>query len=145
MVYEFTTELGAEVLMPRWELIRPKIAQAFADPRLAKEAARISVQNGTTTGGMGRKVHDLLLTRGFFIPDLSSASNQGENPATYIVDFTNGKKLHTLEQLTAALDIDMVDVREGFPNEAPVANSDGEPVDILVVVGDDWIDKEVSR
>lgn len=137
-------ESGAQVLMPRWELIRPKIAQAFADPQLAKEGARLSVQNGTTTGGIGRKVNDLLVAEGFFIPDLSAAADQGMYPTTVITDYTNGKKAHTLEKLTDVLGIDPVDVREGLPDEAPRANSDGEPVDILVVAGDDWIDKSVS-
>jgi len=26
---------GADVLVPNWDLIRPKITQAFADPKLA--------------------------------------------------------------------------------------------------------------
>ncbi len=142
MVYEYTIpETGAQVLMPRWELIRPKISQAFADPKLAKEAARLSVQNGTTTGGIGRKVHDVLVAKGFFIPDLSAPLDQGKYPTTVIIDYTNGKKPHTLEALTVALGIDLVDVREGHPDEAPIANSDSEPVDILVVAGDDWIAK----
>ncbi len=144
MVYEYTIpDTRAQVLMPRWELIRPKIAQAFADPRLSKEAARLSVQNGTTTGGIGRKLHDVLVARGFFIPDLSAPKDQGSYPTTVIIDFTNGKKLHTLEALETALGIDPVDVREGLPDEVPLANSDGLPVDILVVAGDDWIDKKV--
>jgi polyisoprenyl-teichoic acid--peptidoglycan teichoic acid transferase len=145
MVYEYTIpETGAQVLMPRWELIRPKIAQAFADPKLAKEAARLSVQNGTTTGGIGKKLHDVLIAKGFFIPDLSAPPDQGSYPTTVIIDYTGGKKPHTLEALTTALGIDPVDVREGLPDEAPKANSDGKPVDILVVAGDDWIDKEVT-
>jgi hypothetical protein len=141
MVYEFITVGGAQVLMPRWELIRPKISQAFADQRLAKEAARLSVKNGTTTGGIGRKVHDMLVARGLFIPDLSSAADQGKYPTTVIIDYTNGKKPDTIEALTRALGIDPADVREGFAYEAPIANSDGEPVDILVVAGDDQIPK----
>ncbi|MEO6458307.1 MAG: LCP family protein [Chloroflexia bacterium] len=132
---------GAQVLMPRWELIRPKIVQAFADPQLAKEGARLSVKNGTITGGIGRKVNDLLVAKGFFVPDLSAASDQGSYPTTVIIDYTKGKKVRTLEALTDALRIDLVDVREGLPDEAPIANSDGKPVDILVIAGDDWINK----
>ena len=44
---------GADVLLPRWDVIRPKIQQAFANPQLAKEDAHLSVQNGTTIAGNG--------------------------------------------------------------------------------------------
>ncbi len=130
---------GADVLMPRWDVIRPKVAQAFADPMLAKEAARISVQNGTLTSGMGRKVYDLLVAQGFFVPDLSAPLDQGSHPVTTVTDFTNGQRPRTVEALAKTLGIDPKDVQVGDPSQAPIATDDGQPVDILVMVGDDRV------
>ena len=129
----------ADVLVPNWEIIRPMIAQAFADPRLAKEAARISVQNGTNTGGIGKKVRDVLVERGFSVPDLRSVDNPGEFPVTEITDYTGGQKPRTIEALLEQLDLSEAGVKQGDPEEAPVAQTDGEPVDIVVIAGDDRI------
>lgn len=130
---------GADVLIPNWDLIRPKVAQAFADPKLSKEAARISVQNGTTTSGVGRKVYDILVPKGFFIPDLSSAPNQGTYPLTTIVDYTGGKKPLTIQALTKDLGLSISQVKSGNPQDAPLAANDNKPVDIVVIAGDDRI------
>jgi LCP family protein required for cell wall assembly len=131
---------GADVLLPDWDCIRPKVAQALSDPRLSKEAARLSVKNGTQTSGVARKVYDKLLPKGFLIPDLSSAENQGQHPVTTITDYTGGQKPRTIEVLAEELDIDPANILQADPAEAPIANSDGKPVDILVLVGDDKIE-----
>jgi hypothetical protein len=130
---------GADVLVPNWEIIRPLIAQAFADPRLAKEGARLSVQNGTSTGGVGKKVRDVLVERGFNVPDLRSVDNPGEYPTTQIVDYTGRKKPRTIEALLKELGLEQSDVKQGDPTKAPVAQTDGKPVDIMIIVGDDKI------
>jgi polyisoprenyl-teichoic acid--peptidoglycan teichoic acid transferase len=130
---------GADVLLPDWECIRPKVAQAFADPRLAKESAHLGVLNGTTTGGIARKVSDLLSAKGFNVTHLASATNQGEYPRTVITDYSGGTKPRTLEALTKALGVPLSAVQKGNGEDAPIGNLDGEPVDILVVAGDDRI------
>jgi LCP family protein required for cell wall assembly len=130
---------GADVLVPNWEIIRPLIAQAFADPRLAREEARISVQNGTNTGGIGKNVRDVLAEKGFNVADLRSVDNPGEYPTTEITDFTGGQKPRTIEALLEALDLTEADVKQGDPADAPVAQTDGEPVDIMIIAGDDKI------
>ncbi len=132
---------GADVLIPNWDQIRPLISQAFADPALAKEAARLSVQNGTSVGGIGKKVRDLLVAQGFFVPDLSSrpGEEQGTYPVSTITDYTGGKKPRTIQALCSALDIDCTKVKQGDPADAPIAQTDGKPVDIMVIAGDDKI------
>jgi LCP family protein required for cell wall assembly len=130
---------GADVLVPNWEIIRPLISQAFADPRLAKEAARISVQNGTNTGGIGKKVRDVLVEKGFNVPDLRSVDNPGEYPATEITDYTGGQKPRTIEALLKELDLTQADVKQGDLEDAPVSQTDGKPVDIMIIAGDDMI------
>ncbi|MGA7731431.1 MAG: LCP family protein [Chloroflexia bacterium] len=141
MVTETILDNGADVLIPNWDVIRPLVSQAFADPRLAKEAARISVQNGTETGGIGKKVYDQLVAEGFFVPDLRSVPGeaQGTHPVTTITDYTGGQKPRTLEALCNTLEIDCSQVKQGDPTTAPVAQTDGLPVDIMVIAGDDKI------
>ncbi len=130
---------GADVLVPNWDLIRPKITQAFANPKLAKEAARISVQNGTKTSGLAKTLSDLLTQKGFFIPDLRSVdpSQAGTYQHTIIIDYSGGQKPVTIDALTKDLGIDLSAVQQGKPSEAPVASTDNKPVDIAVIVGDD--------
>jgi hypothetical protein len=125
--------------LPNWDLIKPKIAQAFSDPRLSKEAARLSVQNGTTVGGIGKKVRDQLVSKGFFVPDLRSTDDQGTHPVTTITDYSGGTKPHTIEALVKELDLKATDVIQGDPAEAPTAQTDGAPVDIMVIAGDDQL------
>ncbi len=141
MVTETILNDGADVLMPNWDVIRPKVQQAFANPRLAKENARLSVQNGTTTSGEARKVSDLLVSKGFVVADLSSAQDQGNHPITTITDYTSGQKPQTVQALSEALGIPVSSVERADPSTAPSAKSDGKPVDILVMVGDDRVKK----
>lgn len=131
---------GADVLVPNWELIRTKIAQVFADPQLSKEAARLSVQNGTATDGTGRKVRDQLAAKGIYVADLSVAQNRGGYPLTAITDYTGGQKPRTIEAITTSLGIPAANVKQAQPSNAPMG-SDGQPVDILVVAGDDQVSK----
>jgi polyisoprenyl-teichoic acid--peptidoglycan teichoic acid transferase len=139
MVRQTILPNGADVLLPNWDLIKPKIAQAFSDPRLSKEAARLSVQNGTTVGGIGKKVRDQLVSKGFFVPDLRSTDDQGTHPVTTITDYSGGTKPHTIEALVKELDLKATDVIQGDPAEAPTAQTDGAPVDIMVIAGDDQL------
>lgn len=138
MIRETTLPSGASVLMPRWEVIRPAITRAFSDPRLGQEAARLSVKNGTWTVGVGRKVRDELAEIGVYVADLSNAPDRGKHPTTTVTDYTGGQKPHTLEAVTTLLGISLDDVRKAPTGEAPLGE-DGEPVDILVVAGDDRI------
>lgn len=140
MINETILPDGADVLVPRWEIIRPKIAELFADPLIGQEAARLSVLNGTTTNGAGRKVRDALAVKGLYIANLDVAPDQGSHPTTTITDYTGGAKPHTIETLTTSLGIPASSVKQAPPKDAPTA-SDGSPVDILLIVGDDQISK----
>jgi LCP family protein required for cell wall assembly len=128
---------GADVLMPNWSLIRPKVVQMFGDQKLAKEAARISVLNGTEVGGVARKTSDLLIAKGLSVVDVASAPDAGSHPVTTITDYSAGTKPNTIAALAKELGVAPGKVIEGDPADAPVATQDGEAVDIVVVVGDD--------
>lgn len=146
MVEQTILDSGADVLMPIWERIRPKVKQCFSDPRLANENARLSVQNGTTVGGTARVVSELLAEKGLNVADLSSAPDQGQHPRTTITDYTGGQKPHTIEVIKRELGLTDTAVLHADPEEAPIAvNLDGEPVDILVMVGDDRLNAPPAR
>lgn len=146
MVEQTILDSGADVLMPIWERIRPRIKQCFSDPQLVNENARLSVQNGTTVGGTGSIVSELLADKGLNVVDLSSAIDQGEHPRTTITDYTGGQKPHTIALIQKELGLPGTAVLKGDPAEAPLANNtDGKPVDILVMVGDDRLNKQPSR
>ncbi|HEX8599343.1 MAG TPA: LCP family protein [Chloroflexia bacterium] len=142
MVEQTILASGADVLMPIWERIRPRVKQCFSDPRLVNENARLSVQNGTTVGGTARIVSELLGEKGLNVADLSSAVDQGQHPRTTITDYTGGQKPHTLEVIKQTLGLTDASVVRGDPADAPIAvNLDGLPVDILVMVGDDRLNQ----
>jgi hypothetical protein len=128
------------VLIPRWDLIRPAITQAFSDPRLGEEAARLSVKNGTWTAGLAREVRDELAELGVYVADLSNAEDRGQHPVTTVTDFTGGQMPHTLETVVTLLGMSPNDVKAAPVSQAPVA-ADGSPVDILIIVGDDRIEE----
>lgn len=146
MVEQTILDSGADVLMPIWERIRPRVKQCFSDPRLVNENARLSVQNGTTTSGTARIVSELLAEKGLNVADLSSAADQGQHPRTTITDYTGGQKPHTIEVIKQELGLADTAVLQGDPADAPIAtNFDGMPVDILVMVGDDRLNRQPAR
>jgi LCP family protein required for cell wall assembly len=138
MIHETILPSGANVLMPRWEFIRPAVTQAFSNPRLGEEAARLSVKNGTWTAGVARKVRDELAQLGIYVADVSNAADRGKHPATTVTDFTGGTKPHTVEAITTLLAMSPGRVQEAPATQAPVA-ADGKPVDFLIIVGDDRV------
>jgi hypothetical protein len=146
MVEQTILDNGADVLMPIWERIRPRVKQCFSDPKLVNENARLSVQNGTTVGGTARNASELLVAKGLNVVDLSSAPDQGQHPRTTITDYTGGQKPHTIEVIQKELGLADTAVLKGDPADAPIAQTtDGKPVDILVMVGDDRLNQQPAR
>jgi LCP family protein required for cell wall assembly len=139
-VYETILDSGAQVLMPDWSCINPKVKQLFANQGLVKEAARIMVQNGTTTNGIGSRLRETLEKDDTFaIHDVTPAPDQGEHPVTTITDYSGGTKPHTISALATSLGIDPSDVKTGRPADAPISPTDDKPIDILVIAGDDRV------
>jgi hypothetical protein len=128
---------GADVLVADWPRLRPALQRAFADPRLAAENARISVQNGTTTSGVARTLGDLITKDGFEVVDLVSAENQGSYPRSVIIDYTGGTKPRTVERLASILGLSSADVKTEPASSAPRAQGDAKPIDIVIIAGDD--------
>jgi LytR cell envelope-related transcriptional attenuator len=130
---------GADVLVPKWDVIRPRIAQAFANPDIRGESARVSVQNGTTTNGAAVPIQNDIAARGIYVADLSYSPDRGSHPTTTITDYTGGQKPHTIETLARVLGISPADVKQAPASKAPISSTDSKPVDILVTVGDDKV------
>jgi len=137
LVNPFITAAGADVLLPDWTQIRPKITKLFGDPKITAEGARISILNGTTVGGVARKTSDTLTGRGLPVVNIASVDDPGNYPITTITDYSGGAMPNTIAALSNALGIDPKKVLKGNPVDAPLAASDGEPVDIQVIMGDD--------
>jgi LCP family protein required for cell wall assembly len=142
MVSDVRLPDGRQVLLPDWSVIRPLVALAFSDPLLVKEAARISVQNGTTLGGAGRQVYDELVPLGFDVVELGTrpAQERGTYPLTTITDYTNGRKPRTIRVLCDTLGLDCSQVRRSDPAGAPAAPADGLPIDIMIIAGEDRLE-----
>ena len=151
MVYEYTIPgSGAQVLMPDWNLIKPKVAELFADPNIAREKARVLVLNGTTTNGLAGNARDKLVLEGVPVSAIASAPNQGSHLATTVTDYTGGAKPRTLEAVLKHLGLPDSAVEDGGDDPEWVIAANGnplrvtqgvptgsEPVDIVVTIGSD--------
>jgi polyisoprenyl-teichoic acid--peptidoglycan teichoic acid transferase len=152
MVYEFTTVTGASVLMPNWNLIRPKIAELFSDPKIGREKANVLVLNGTTVNGMAARTQTGLRDRGVPVAAIGSAPNQGSYQTTTVTDYTGGTKPETIKAILAELGLDEDSVVDGGTtpdwvlgaNSTPVrvtglVPADATPLDIVVTLGNDRV------
>jgi LCP family protein required for cell wall assembly len=151
MLYEQILASGAQVLMPDWSLIRPKVAELFADPKVSREKPTILVLNGTFTNGMAANAQATLMESGVPVAAVASAPDQGSYGTTVVTDYTGGEKPETLEAILNTLDLDESTVAEGAApewvissNGQPVrivrrAPTDSTPVDFVVTIGNDKV------
>ncbi|MGQ9681460.1 MAG: LCP family protein [Anaerolineae bacterium] len=139
MVISWKTPSGAEVLVPKREQIRVLVSELFPPSapqvslgplgdrdKLAKEAARIEIQNGTETAGLASRASTELRSLGYNVVRYGNA-DRFDYANTMIIYYSD--KQYTLESLKAQLkvDDDMV-MREDSPK--------GD-VDIRVILGAD--------
>lgn len=112
------------ILVPKWDQIRPMVAELFADPRFKAEHATLIVQNGTLRDGLGATVGEALRRRGYDVQNISQAT-QSDYRETLIFDHS-GKK-YTIERLADLLGVPSRNIR----------SSSGGNSDITVVLGAD--------
>jgi LCP family protein required for cell wall assembly len=147
---EFTvrriTPTGADVVLPIRERIRPVVDEMFrstpvvaavpvtttvnhvAEPnRLAADAAKVSILNGTTQEGLAVKAADYLKKQGYNVT-APGDSGRTDYARTVIVDYTG--KTYTLGLLATQLKVPISDIRH-----SPSPQSD---VDIRVILGADF-------
>lgn len=154
-VYGYRREDGAAVQLPKWDLIQPAVAELFTAPvvaaaptatpapptptptvspaqiqalqDLAREGARIAVQNGTAQPNYAAQVAAMLMEQGYQVVEFGDA-DRVDYANTVIVDYT-GKTL-TLDRL-----VDIFGVTQPNVRHSPNLRS---RIDIRVIVGQDF-------
>jgi polyisoprenyl-teichoic acid--peptidoglycan teichoic acid transferase len=156
MVYGYRRADGAAVQLPKWDLINPVVADLFSAPptvvaptptpapptptatlapvqieelqTLAREGARIAVQNGTSEPNFAARVAAALMKEGYQVVEFGDAERL-DYANTVIVDYTG--KNYTLEQLVHKFQVTPENVRHS-PNLR-------SQVDVRIIVGQDWL------
>lgn len=138
-----TSPDGLSILKPVPDKIRMKRDEVFAtggpmapvvvsgDPvaLMKAEKARVVIQNGTGTVGLAERTKDYLVKLGVNVVDNSNASQR--TTATTIYDYTG--KPNTVSYLVKQLNIRSDRIFNRLdPNSK---------IDVLVVLGDDWVSK----
>ncbi len=130
---------GADVLMPKLDVIQPAVATFFSpiestptpppDPvreQLASEQAAIAVLNGTNRPELGEQVATWLAQQGFHVVGYAPA-DRTDYAQTQIIDYTG--KTFTVRQLADMLAIADENIRPGA--------SAGQGIDIQLILGAD--------
>ncbi len=139
MVIGWKTPQGWEVLVPQRESIRTLVDELFPSPTpqvplgplgevdsLAKEAARVEIQNGTETAGLASRVSTNLRSQGYNIVGYGNA-DRFDYHETIILCYV--EKRYTLASLQEELGVpDTHVVRQTIPNPE---------VDLRVILGTD--------
>jgi hypothetical protein len=155
LVYGHRTESGAAVQLPVWDKINPIVAdllsaplvvqptatpapptptpttspaQTLAKEELAREGARIAVQNGTSQPNFAARVAAQLMQEGFQVVEFGDADRL-DYGQTVIMDYTG--KSFTLQLLVALFGVTPENVRR--------SSNVMSPVDIRIIVGEDFV------
>ncbi len=124
----YTTPEGAEVLLPRMELIRPLVRAMTDRPGVLKERATIRVENGTEVQGLASRWARTLQEAGFIVSGTAQASDPNPGP-TFISD--SGDHPLTVAALKEIFGTEEVKLSDGASGGA----------DIVVVLGQDAVRK----
>jgi len=155
LVYGYKRADGAAVQLPKWDLIDPVVAdlltsavivtEATPTPEpppptptlapieiaelqeLAREGARIAVQNGTSEPNYAARVAAYLMELGYQVVEFGDADRL-DYAKTVIVDYTG--KAYTLQRLVQQFQVTPENVRQS-PNLR-------SSIDIRIVVGQDY-------
>ncbi len=142
MTVRHITPIGADVLLPIRDKIRPLIDEMFAAPSatvqvtvvpivvpagVVDEAATILVQNGTPQEELALQVANLLKQRGFQVQGFGNADRL-DYQQTIIIDYT--EKSHTIEHLANSFNVAPENIRR-----SPNLKSE---VDIRIILGADF-------
>ena len=95
--------------------------------RLAEEAARIVVHNGTTKEGLAVRTTEWLESQGFLVVSFGNA-DRSDYAHTVLVDYTG--KQYTLQRL--------VDIFHVLPENVRTSSNLKSPIDIRLILGQDW-------
>ena len=140
-VQDYTTPDGRQVLLPYWDQIRdlrdsiftastlkPRTTPVADNPALlASEAAKVEVLNGAGVQGLAQATADWLKTQGVTVTSIGTA-DRTDYATSVIVDFSG--KAYTARWLAKTFNVAEANI---------ISSSDTtSPVDIEVIVGQDW-------
>jgi LCP family protein required for cell wall assembly len=91
------------------------------------EDASLAIENGTSTPGLGARVRDQISDEGYRVTVQRLTNAPQISTASQIIDYSGGKKPHTVRYLEALLGV-----------KAVAAQTRNPQVDIKVVVGEDY-------
>jgi LCP family protein required for cell wall assembly len=144
MVSLAKTDEGDEVLKPIFDKIRVLRDEIFATAPISPlaaggqpvdlmkaEAARISILNGSSTAGLAARTTEYLQAQGANITNTGNADSL--YPSTTIIDYTG--KPYTLQYL-----VDLMGIQ---PNQIYSRYDPASPVDVAVLLGNDWAASDV--
>jgi LCP family protein required for cell wall assembly len=133
---DWTTPLGAEVLLPSEKCIQRLVQALFSDQSIAEENAIVEIQDGTDEEGLAEESLELLTDLGF--PEQSLISVLPPDGAvfseTVILDYSAGTKGYTLSKLADCLEIPSERVRQALPGEEALRTTNA---DIVIQLGPD--------
>jgi len=129
---------GADVLIPNRAKIRDLVNQIFDGPAattpaadekelVAREAAKIEVQNGTKTAGLAQRVGDYLKGLGYSVIAYSNA-DRSDYASTVLIDYT--AKANTLNALAQRFKVTSQNIRRSTAQPGQV--------DIRLILGKDY-------
>jgi hypothetical protein len=124
---------GMFILRPKAGLndfseIRYIAHQIFTDPYLARESAKIEIQNGTKKAGLASQVSKLLKSYGYTVVKVGNTPKGTTYSKTQIIDYTSGNKPFTIKFLENRFSAQS-------KTENPTA---GLGIDILIIIGEDY-------
>ncbi len=128
-----TDARGSGDLVPTggdFEEIQDFVQNVFSRAPLWSEAPKLVIQNGTTTAGLGGKFNQKLRLDGKDLEVLAVTNALTTNhPATQIIDYSRGKKPHTITYLERLLK-----VKATIPASSTAANAS----DVVIILGNDY-------
>jgi len=129
---------GADVLIPDYNRIRELVNELFGNPtpttsaeteqeQIAREAAKIEVQNGTLSPGLAQRVAEYLKGLGYSVISFSNA-DRSDYASTVLIDYTG--KPNTVNALAKRFKVAPENIRR-------LMNKVGE-ADIRLILGRDY-------
>jgi polyisoprenyl-teichoic acid--peptidoglycan teichoic acid transferase len=117
-----------------FDAIQNFVENVFKYGPIWTEHPTVAIENGTTTTGIGGKFSQQLKNGGYDIA-VNSVSDAltSDHATTEIIDYTGGKRPHTVAYLEGLLN-----VKQLTPPPTPLANP---PADVVVILGADYAAK----
>ena len=150
LLYSDTTIDGAYILLPNsgdYSAIQYRMKNVFNTSFIAREKAKIEVQNGTNVIGLATKTANKLKGLQYNVIQISNADTAEAITTTTIYDLSGGTQPYTLVSLKNILDANIAPAKSvGMTNSNSPRTTSATNVDILIIIGQDQISTaQISR